>query len=267
MGQLSCLKPRVRLSRGPSLTLTSQGIQLPARGLPSSRAPGAREQKVHSTCCSLGRTTWTLPGRLQSLGISHSRAGGKEETRPKSQTAEGGQTQRRNRLNRRQEEEEGKKDRGEDTGGCQMGRERGGGGGKEERHKGTRTLPCPDAEEDGHGGGGGGGGRGSFFHRQGEAIKSHAGLREQEWGRKRDPCDPPTCQNCVPEEQCPCPQVPEEPDTGPKTGALKGPRTMCSGSLSVLTQRSLGPSAVSFQMSNSDLVIGSAKGRQGFVGT
>ena len=81
-------------ARGPSLPLISQGIHLPAKGLPSSRAPGTREQEIHSTWYSLGGTRWTLPGRLQGLGISNTRAERKEETRPKSQTAEGGHRHR-----------------------------------------------------------------------------------------------------------------------------------------------------------------------------
>lgn len=46
-----------------------------------------------------------------------------------------------------------------------------------------------------------------------------------------EPCGLPTRQNCVPEEQYPCLQVTEEQGTGPKTGALKGPKIMFSGSL------------------------------------
>lgn len=108
-----------------------------------------------------------------------------------------------------------------------MGRGRGEGG-KEERGKGTRTLSYPDAEMDGHRWVGKKQ-RGSYFHGEGKAMKFQVGPREQESGRKWSPHGPPTSQNCVPEEQYPCPQVPEEPGIGPKTGALKRSQIMCGG--------------------------------------
>lgn len=64
-------------------------------------------------------------------------------------------------------------------------------------------------------------------------------------------------QNCVLEEQYPCPQVPEEPGIGPRTGALKGPQ--------IIAQRSLCPSAVSLLLSISEFF--SEEEETGFVGT
>lgn len=86
-------------------------------------------------------------------------------------------------------------------------------------------------------------------------------------GRKMSPHGPSTHQNCIPEERYPCPQVPEEPGIGSKTGALKGPGIMGQWQSPCPYTEPLCPSAGPLLLCPADLFPGPVKRRRGFVGT